>query len=173
MIPKITTGRSITGAMRYVLGEGRERETGELKTLAQGEPSRVAWISGTGFGFEIRTEAQADLARRCMEFDALNQGRRTRKCDQVCVHLSLSWKPAETPSQAEMEAAAHGVLNALGMKNARAVFVAHHHETHAHVHIVACRINPETNRAFDLTRCWTTLANWARAYDGIERVDAA
>ena len=53
MIPRINVGKGVTGAVRYVLGEGRDPKTGELKPAAGDGQGRVAWIGGTGFGFEI------------------------------------------------------------------------------------------------------------------------
>ena len=60
------------------------------------------------------------------------------------MHLSLAWRPGEKPTREQMEEAARGALDALGMGNAKALFVAHNDEDYAHVHIVASRINPET-----------------------------
>jgi hypothetical protein len=54
-------GRGVTGAVRYVLGQGRDPKTGALKELMPGDDSRVEWIGGTGFGFRIETAADADL----------------------------------------------------------------------------------------------------------------
>ena len=76
MVPRITIGKGITGVSSYVLGEGRGAGN---DNLAPGEESRVAWIGGQGFGFAIEGKADADLARRIMEFYALNQRSRTRK----------------------------------------------------------------------------------------------
>ena len=129
------------------------------------DQSRVAWIGGTGFGFKIETRDDADLARRIMEWDALNQQSKTRQCIQDCVHLSLSWARGETPSREEMEAAAHEGLEALGMSNARALFIAHDDEDYAHVHIVASKINPDTGRAYDLERSYRKLSKWALEYE--------
>ncbi len=165
MNPRINLGKGVTGTVRYVLGQGRDAKTGHFRKLNPGEESRVEWIVGTGFGFDIRSAADAELARRVMEFDARHQGSRTKKCDQDCVHLTLAWKPGEKPSQAEMVAAAHDALKALGMANARALFVAHRDEDYAHVHIVASRINPETNRAYNLTASYRTLSTWAEGYE--------
>ena len=165
MIPRMNVGKGVTGAVRYVLGQGRDPKTGELKELAPGEQSRVAWMSGQGFGFEIETDADVHLARRVMEFDALNQTSRTRRCEQDCVHLSLGWAPGEKPTQKEMEAAARDALKAIGMENARALFVAHNDEDYAHVHIVASKINPDTGRAYDLAKSWRTLSSWAEEYE--------
>ena len=162
MIPRCKVGRGITGATRYVLGEGLGAG-GDV--LAAGEESRVAWIGGTGFGFEITNRAEAELARRIMEFDALNQGSPTKPCVNDAVHLSLSWRPGETPTRAQMENAAHAALDALGMANAKAIFVSHNDEGYAHVHIVASKINPDTNRAYDLKGDYLRLSKWAEAYE--------
>jgi Relaxase/Mobilisation nuclease domain len=160
VIPRITTGKSVTGAVRYALGP-------DTKRPKPGNPNRVDWISGQGFGFDINTTDDAHLARRVMEFDALNQTSRTRKCEQDCVHLNLSlgWRPGETPERREMEAAARGALQALGMANAKALFIAHNDKEYAHLHVIASKINPDTGRAYDLKGSWQTLATWAQAYD--------
>ena len=165
MNPRINVGKGVTGAVRYVFGPGRDPKTGELKQAPVDGQSRVDWIGGTGFGFDIRTEADADLARRVMEFDALNQTSRTRQCEQDCVHISLAWRPGEKPTREQMEAAAHGALTELGMGNAKAIFVAHNDEDYAHVHIVASKINPDTGRAYDLAASWRKLSTWAEGYE--------
>jgi Ti-type conjugative transfer relaxase TraA len=162
MIPRINVGKGVTGAVNYVLGEGKGRGNDEL---APGEHSRVDWIGGTGFGFEIDSAADADLARRVMEFDALNQSSPTKMCLKDCVHLSLAWARGETPSRADMEQAAHEALKALGMENAKALFVAHNDEDYSHVHIVASKINPDTDRAYDLAASYRKLSRWAEQYE--------
>jgi hypothetical protein len=162
MIPRINVGKGVTGAVHYVLGEGKGRGNDDL---APGEQSRVDWIGGTGFGFEIDSAADADLARRIMEFDALNQSSPTKQCVKDCVHLSLAWPRGETPSRADMEQAAREALDALGMKNAKALFVAHNDEDYSHVHIVASKINPDTDRAYDLAASYRKLSRWAEDYE--------
>jgi Ti-type conjugative transfer relaxase TraA len=165
MNPRINVGNGVSGAVRYVLGEGRDPKTGELKDRPEEGATRVAWIGGTGFSFEIKDQATADLARKIMEFDALNQGSKTKKCEQDCVHLTLSWARGEQPTREEMEEAARDALSVLGMKNAKAVIVAHNDEDYAHVHIVASKINPATGRAYDLARSQRTLSTWAERYE--------
>ena len=162
MIPRCIVGKGVTGAVRYALGEGRGAGN---DNLAPGEQSRVAWIGGTGFGFAIRDSDDADLARRIMEFDALNQTSRTRRCEKDVVHLALSWRPGETPSREEMEQAAHSALKAMGMENAKAVFVSHNDEAHPHLHIVASKINPDTGRAYDLKGNYLKLSRWALQWE--------
>jgi Ti-type conjugative transfer relaxase TraA len=165
MTPRINVGKGVTGAVRYVFGPGRDPKTGELKEMPPDSKSRVDWTSGQGFGFRIETPADAELARRVMEFDALNQTNKTRKCEQDCVHISLAWRPGQTPTREQMEDAARGALKSLGMGNAKALFVAHNDEDYRHVHVIASKINPETGRAYDLERSQRKLSTWAEGYE--------
>jgi Relaxase/Mobilisation nuclease domain len=141
MNPRINVGKGVTGCVRYVLGEGRDPKTGELLPNPLDGSSRVAWIGSTGFGWTVENAADAEQARREMEFDALNQ---KGQAQQDCMHLSLSWRIGEKPTREQMEEAARDALTKLGMGNAKALFVAHNDEDYAHVHIVASNINPAT-----------------------------
>src|SRR4051794_21873279 len=162
MNPRINVGKGVTGAVRYVLSEGRDPKTGALKELPENGKTRVDWIGGTGFGWKVETRADADLARRVMEFDAINQ---KGQCRQDCVHLSLAWRPGEQPNREQMEEAARDALASLGMSNAKALFVAHNDEDYYHLHIVASKINPAIGYAYDLAASWRTLSKWAEAYE--------
>lgn len=165
MITRCVIGRGVSGATRYILGEGRDPATGKELARDPDGKSRVGWISGTGFGFRIENAEDADLARRVMEFAALNQNSPTRRCEKDCVHLALGWRPGQTPTREEMEQAALGALKALGMENARAIFAAHSDEAYAHIHIVASKINPDTGRAYDLRGNYLKLSRWAQDYE--------
>ena len=165
MIARCKIGKGVTGAVRYVLGEGRDPDTGTTRPNARAGAGRVSWFGGTGFGFDIVTEADADLARRMMEFGALNQKSRTRLCEQDCVHIALGWAPGEKPTREEMERAAKEALTALGMANAEAMFAAHNDEAYAHLHIVASKINPKTGRAYNLKGNFLKLSKWAERYE--------
>ena len=162
MNPRINVGKGVTGAVNYVLGEGRDPKTGELLPDPLDGSSRVAWIGGTGFGFNIETEAHAEVARRIMEYDARWQ---KGQAQQDCMHLSLSWRPGEQPTREQMEEAAHDALKALGMANAKALFVAHDDEDYAHVHIVASNINPATGYRYDLAASQRKLSAWALDFE--------
>ena len=165
MNTRINVGKGITGAVRYCRGEGRDPISGAILPAADIGQGRVAWYGGTGFSFEIASEAHLDLARKIMEFDALNQASRTKKCEQDAVHLTLSWAVGQTPTRQEMEDAAKSALADLGMGNAKALFFAHDDEDYAHIHIVASKINPATGRAYDLKGSWRTLSTWAEHYE--------
>ena len=165
MTPRIKVGSGVTGAVRYVLGEGKDHKTNKPRTEPKGEHSRVLWMSGVNLGFEIETKADADLARRIMEFDALNQASRTKPCVKDCVHISLGWRPGEQPTQEQMVEAGMQALASLGMSNAKAMFVAHGDEPYAHLHIVASKLNPETGYAYSLLDDRLKLSRWAEAYE--------
>lgn len=162
MVPRIFIGKGITGVTNYVLGEGKGAGN---DNLPPGQESRVAWIGGQNFGFAIKSHADVDLARRIMEFDALNQSSRTKRCEKDAVHLMLSWRVGVEPTQEQMEEAARSALKALGMEGAKAIWVAHRDENHAHLHIVASKINPETGRAYDLKGDQFKLSKWAEKYE--------
>jgi Ti-type conjugative transfer relaxase TraA len=162
---RIKTGKSVTGAVRYVMGPGHDPDTGQFRAKPADDSSRVDWIGGTGFGFQIKTEAQLDLARRVMEFDALNQGSKTKKCEKDCVHIMLAWERGEKPTREEMEEACRSHLAAQGMGNCKAIFVAHNDEDYFHTHIIASKLNPETGRAYDLAGSYRKASLWAEQYE--------
>jgi len=164
MIPRCNVGKGITGAVRYALSEGKD-DDGNYRDEPKGDHSRVAWLGGINLGFEVENEADADLARRVLEFTSLNQKSRTKPCVQDCLSLSLAWRPGEEPTREQMEEAAHQALAAIGMANARALFVAHNDEAYSHLHIVASKINPDTGRAYDLKGNFLKLSKWAQAYE--------
>ena len=161
MVPRIEKGRGLSGAVRYVMGQGK----GRGNDWQPGMDSRVDWISGQNFGFEIETRDDVELARRMMEFMAQHQGSRTRRCENDVLHLSLSWHPTEQPTREQMIETARDALKALGMEEARAVFVAHNDTAAAHVHIVASRLHPETGRAFPDRRERIRIQEWALEYE--------
>jgi len=144
--PTITVERSITDAVRRHPGRGP-----------------LDWIGGSGFGFEIEDAGDAELAHKLMEFAFVNQGSGTRRCEKPCVHLTLDW-PALRPTRKEMEDAGREALAVAGMGNARALFFGHNGWQRAELHIVACKIDPDTNRAYQLHRSYVRLNWWARRY---------
>ena len=167
MIPNIVKGGGITGAIAYAMGQGNDPETGERKRLEEGAESRATLLGGQGFGFEVDDADRLELARKVMEWAALpeNQTSPTKKCVKDCLHLSLSWEAGQEPDRDEMVRASQNALKALGMENARAVFIAHNDTEHTHVHIVASRINPETGRAFSDTDDMRKAQAWGLQWE--------
>ena len=60
----------------------------------------------------------------------------------ACISRSPGGPDENARPRAEMEEAARDALKALGMENAKAIFVAHNDEDYAHVHIVASQDQP-------------------------------
>jgi Ti-type conjugative transfer relaxase TraA len=160
---RITLGKGITGAIRYVMGPGHDPKTGHF--LPADAPSRVDWIGGTGFEFEIDSAERVEVARRVMEYEARNQGHKKRRCEQVCVHMVVSWERGETPTREEQEEACRSLLEAEGMGNCRAIFTGHNDEDYLHTHIVALKLNPDTGRAYDLAGSFRKASLWAEQYE--------
>jgi AAA domain/Relaxase/Mobilisation nuclease domain len=163
MMPVITKGTGISGALRYALGEGNDLLTGQRKALQPGAQSRAEILGGQHFGFKIQTHDDVELARKVMEWQALpeNQAGRTRKCEKDCLSYSLSWHKGYEPSREEMVEAAQNSLKALGMEGARAIFIAHSDTDHRHIHVIASRINPQTGMTFSDRMDRTILQRWA------------
>jgi Ti-type conjugative transfer relaxase TraA len=149
----------------FDLEQERAKQAGD-DNRSLGHESRVACIGGQNFGFAIRNRDDVDLARRIIEFDALNQTSSTRRFDNHAEHLMLAWRIGDRPTRAQMETAAQGTLKALGMEDAKAFWVAHKDEDRAHLHIVASKIHPEAGRAYDLKSDHFKLSKWAEQYEG-------
>jgi AAA domain len=159
VIENIEKGRGVTGAMRYVMGQGNDPLTGERLNLGEGEKTRAEILGGQNFGFEIETAHDYELARRAMEWNAKpeNQWSRARKCEIDCEHISLSWRIGDTPDRAEMIEAAHSCLKNHGMENAMAVFVA--------IHIVASRIDPDTGKTYSQKDDYIASKKWEAKWE--------
>src|SRR5271168_4073423 len=167
MIPNIVKGSGITGALAYVMGQGNDPETRERLTLLDGQQSRATLLGGQNFGFDVNSADRLDLARRIMEFQGLpeNQAGKTRKLDRDCFHASLSWGAGQHPSREEMIQAGQEFLKAVGLEKARAVFVSHNDTDHAHIHIVARRLDPETGRTLNSDNDWIKGQAWAEKWE--------
>jgi hypothetical protein len=174
----MVTGKGITGALRYSMGQGNDPMTGERLELVPGETSRAELLGGQNFGFEVNSADRLELARRMMEWNGLpeNQAGKTRKLENDCLHASLSWGDGQKPDRAEMIEAAQSFLKAVGLEKARAVFIAHDDTDHAHLHIVASRIDPETRRSLRMDYDKIEGQKWAVKWEkehGQERNPAA
>ncbi|WP_267361039.1 MULTISPECIES: AAA family ATPase [unclassified Methylobacterium] len=184
MIPNLVKGRGITGAIKYALGEGYDGEKmppyemamaraagvdtkGEKVQLVANDNGRATILGGQNFGYEIDSVERVELARKAMEWNALdkNQTSRGRKCENDCLHATLSWEKGQTPTGDDMREAAQGFLKSIGMENAMAVFIRHDDKEHDHVHIVASRIDPETGRTISAMNDHHYAQAWALSYE--------
>src|SRR5699024_11998978 len=63
--------------------------------------------------------------------------------------VSLSYSPEDTPSKDMMLDDGHQVLQALGLDDHQAIFVAHQDTDHKHLHMMINRVHPEQGRAWN------------------------
>ena len=167
MIPVISIGKGVTGAVRYIMGQGNHPVTGERLQLGEGEESRAEILGGQNFGIAIENDADLDLARRMMEWNALpeNQASKGKKCVRDAFHASLSWEKGQNPTKAEMVEAAQNFLKSMGMEGAQALFVAHSDTAHRHLHIAASRVDPATGKTYSDGEILIKSQAWALKWE--------
>ena len=53
MIPNITKGMGISGALAYVMGQGNDPVTGKRRELEEGQEKRAELIGGQNFAEQV------------------------------------------------------------------------------------------------------------------------
>jgi hypothetical protein len=104
------------------------------------EQSRVAWAVGRNL-----PTSDPELAATFMRATAA----RSDRVEKPVYHLALSFDPGDSVDRAAMERVAVRVLERLGLAEHQAVIVAHRDRGHAHVHVLANRVHPETGKAWE------------------------
>ena len=108
-----------------------------------------------------RTAADAETIK-----ELAGTSSRGRKLKAPFIHLSLSWSPDELrPDRAEMLRAVEEALKAIGMGTCQALVVEHTDTAHPHVHVVVCRVDPETGKACGRKNDARKLSAWAAKYE--------
>lgn len=127
----------------------------------------------------IQSQGVQSVRTAAIEMQAVaDQCARLRKAADL--HLILSWRDGERPSEAQAFEAGRHALAALGMRDHQYVMAIHIDTQNVHLHIVANRVHPETFRAVDLYRDYVKLDRACREIElmqgwshetGIHRVD--
>jgi len=74
------------------------------------------------------------------------------------LHLVLSWRDGEHPTNAQAFEAGHDALGALGLGEHQYVMAVHRGETgNDHLHVAVNRVHPETHRAQHLSKSYYAL----------------
>ena len=172
MIPRIHRGgRSVRGALAYVMHDAREDPSQAHPTTTK----RVAWTHTVN----VPTD-DVDLAGRIMAGTIKDAPTRKaitgisaggRKLRQPIMHYSLAWPPDQTPTREEMTEAAETSLRALTLEDCQAVIVAHTDTDHAHVHVLVNRVSAQDGRAADVNAPKLRLSGWARQWEGQHTID--
>ena len=170
MVPNINTrGHSFKGVTAYLM-----HDKGALTS------ERVAWTSVHNmYTDDIEkaakvmawTDEHRDDCRAAYPYYSEENGKKEastagRKAEVGNVyHWSLSWALDEAPTREEMEEAAHGSVRHLSLDRHEYYFVAHNDTSHAHVHIVANLVHPETGLVANVYRDQKKLDRWAQSYE--------
>jgi len=127
------------------LGEGGERrhyisraprvdiETGEVQMLE----------------YTIETQVVLSVETAAFEFQAV--ANRSRRTTNPYLHVVISWRDGEEPTNAEVFASGRQVLDSLGMGEHQYVMAIHRDTDNVHAHIAANRVHPEHYRAQHLS----------------------
>lgn len=159
MTPRIARrGHSFIGAGNYYLHDKQAQTT-----------ERVAWSSTINLATNDPTKAMRHMAYTAMQADRLKQQQGSssagRKACGPVYAFSLSWHPQQQPSREEMQTAAHATIERLGLQQHEAVMVAHSDTDHAHVHIIANLVHPDTGKIADIRLDQRKLSAWALEYE--------
>ena len=151
-------GAGLAGLMLYVTHDVGSKDTAD----------RVAWTAAVNLPVD-----EAESCRKLMQRTvndaadlkaAAGMATTGRKLRKPFEHLSLSWSPGEHPTKREMMAAALEALHARGYSGCQAFIACHTDCDHPHVHIVVCRVDPQTGRTRKPTHA-RKLQRWAEDYE--------
>lgn len=154
MIANSRTCRQFHGLIRYLL-HGRSGE----------EHERVAWTECRNLALDD-AEHTATLMRATAA--------QNHRVELPVYHLILAFDPSDLPDAATMRQVAQRVLDELRLTEHQTLTVAHRDRAHAHLHIVANRVHPETHRAWDRWRDHTIAERALRILErqlGLREVD--
>jgi hypothetical protein len=132
---------SRTGRCRHYLSRIRrvDLETGEVRTLE----------------YPIETHRVLSIETAAIEFQAA--ANRSVRTTNPYLHVVLSWRDGEAPSNAEVFASGRRVLGALSMGEHQYVIAIHRDTGNVHAHIAANRVHPETYRAQHLSMSYLAI----------------
>ena len=166
MIQRIHAGgRGVRGLVAYV--------THDQPSAGARQPTtdeRVGLVAGLNIPTDDPHLAGLIMARTAADAETIKElagtSSRGRKLKAPFMHLSLSWSPDEPrPDRAEMLRAVEEALKSIGMDACQALVVEHTDTAHPHVHVVICRVDPETGKACGRKNDARKLSAWAAKYE--------
>jgi hypothetical protein len=105
--------------------------------------------------YPIETQGVLSVETAALEFQAIaNQSVRTKN---PYLHVVVSWRDGEEPSNAEVFASGRCILDSLGMGEHQYVMAIHRDTDNVHAHIAANRVHPEHYRAQHLSMSFVKI----------------
>jgi hypothetical protein len=133
-IPSPKSNGSFAGLNDYISGKSKRRLDTE----------KVAFVDCVNL---ISTET----ATTEMESLALQN----KRCADPVMHLLLSWRENECPSQEQVREAVNIALDEMNLSDCQAVYALHQNTDNMHLHICVNRVNPDTLKAVNPAHGWT------------------
>jgi hypothetical protein len=99
--------------------------------------------------YPIETQVVLSVETAALEFQAVAS--RARRTTNPYLHVVISWRDGEEPTNAEVFASGRHVLDSLGMAEHQYVIAIHRDTDNVHAHIAANRVHPEKYRAQHLS----------------------
>lgn len=183
MIPRVAgSGQSFQGAGLYYLNDKQDADGKSLSAKAndaftkagdyalhdKGQRTTAYRVGFTSIlNMEAGTPDQA-IDQMTASYDRYRQkeaNKRGRKLEKPVYVYSLAWAPDQTPSQADMMAAAHSSLKAMRLEGLQTLIVQHTDEPHPHIHIIVNRIEPDGSRARNIPFDHLRFSRWAEQYE--------
>jgi hypothetical protein len=87
----------------------------------------------------------ASVETATMEMEAL--AFQNKLCGDPVMHLLLSWRENESPTQDQVKEAVEITLSELDLSECQAVYSLHQNTDNMHMHLCVNRVHPETYRA--------------------------
>jgi len=105
--------------------------------------------------YPIETQGVLSLETAALEFQSVaNESRRTTN---PYLHVVVSWRDGEAPTNAEVFASGRHVLGALGLGEHQYVIAIHRDTANVHAHVAANRVHPESYRAQHLSMSYANI----------------
>ena len=80
---------------------------------------------------------------------------RNKRCSDPVMHLLLSWRENETPTEEQVREAVTITLDEMNLSQCQALYSLHQNTDNLHLHICVNRIDPDTCKAINPAHGWT------------------
>lgn len=160
MVPRVTSqGRSFKGAGAYFLHDLGRSDTAERVAFAH----TVNMLTDDP---ETALKVMAWTAAHAEDLKAISGQKTTgRKAQNPVYNYCLAWAPDQDPSREDMIAFGMRSMEALGVVDHEALFVAHDDTPHKHLHVILNRVHPETGLMAKMSHDRNLLSRLAQSYE--------
>jgi hypothetical protein len=159
VVPRITSkGKSFKGAGAYFLHD-LKAQTAERVAFTHTENMLTN-------DPEVALKVMAWTAQHARELKEISGQKLTgRQAENPVYTYCLAWAPDQNPDRAHMIEFGRRSLDALGLADHEALFVAHNDTDHLHLHVIANRVHPVTGLMAKMSQDRIALSRLAQSYE--------